>query len=253
MKGILLLLLLATSSTFAQVGIGTTTPNGALDITSTTTGLVLPRVPLTATNIALPVVNPQGGILLAGTTIYNTSTTTGTYGVTPGFYFWDGSKWISQFQRVFSNKYEQSANLTTNSNSTYNVISGINNNFTAPYTGTYQFIFKGYLGANIIDNGSYVVGFVEGNFRLTINTINYDGYSHSESFKRGSIISQNYYDLFNEVTLIVNATLTAGQTCTFSGSYNGVKDDNITTPPHVVGKITGLGNKCNLTITYIGQ
>ena len=33
--------------TYAQVGIGTTTPNGALEITSTTQGIVPPRVALT--------------------------------------------------------------------------------------------------------------------------------------------------------------------------------------------------------------
>ena len=33
------------SSMFAQVGIGTTNPEGALDITSTNMGLVIPRVP----------------------------------------------------------------------------------------------------------------------------------------------------------------------------------------------------------------
>jgi hypothetical protein len=252
----LILMLLITLSSFSQVGIGTTTPNGALDINSTTTGLVLPRVVLTATNVATPIVNPNGGVLVAGTTVYNTNTTGGTYGVTPGFYFWDGSKWISQFQRVFSNKYVQSADLTVNTNGTYNTIVGTNSSFVAPFTGTYQFIFKGYLGAKIINSGNDVVGFVEGNFRLTINGNNNEGYSHSESFKRGNGngAGTSYYELFNEVTLIINVPLVSGATCTFSGSYNGVADDNITTPnPHVVGKIAGLGNKCNLTVTYIGQ
>ena len=52
MKRILYSLLLLTSlGTFAQVGIGTTTPSGALDVTSTTDGMLIPRVSLTATNI----------------------------------------------------------------------------------------------------------------------------------------------------------------------------------------------------------
>ena len=36
----------------AQVGIGTTLPDGALDVVSTTDGLLIPRVALTATNVA---------------------------------------------------------------------------------------------------------------------------------------------------------------------------------------------------------
>ena len=268
-----LLVLMISFTSFAQVGIGTTTPNGALDITSTTTGLVLPRVALTATNIATPVVNPQGGALLAGTTVYNTASTTGTYGVTPGFYFWDGSKWVSQFQRVFSAKYEQTAGISVGSTATptYTTITGINTTFTAPFGGTYQFVFLGYLGAKQVNDittnlpstrdisGYAAVGFVEGYFRLSINGADYDAYNHANSFYRSGSGNNgsggtNYYELFKQVTIIINVQLTAGQVCTFSSSYGGVADDNITTPnPHVVGRISGLGNKCNLTVTYIGQ
>ena len=45
-------------SVLGQVGIGTTAPNGALDINSTTNGILIPRVALTAKNSSLPVVNP---------------------------------------------------------------------------------------------------------------------------------------------------------------------------------------------------
>src|SRR5258708_33492077 len=49
-------ILLAGIALFAQVGIGTTSPNGnaALDISSATKGLLLPRVALSATNLASP-------------------------------------------------------------------------------------------------------------------------------------------------------------------------------------------------------
>ena len=78
------------------IGIGTTAPNGALDINSTTQGLVPPRVALTASNIAAPVVNPQGGALIAGTFVWNTATAgTSPNNVAPGLYFWNGSRWIA--------------------------------------------------------------------------------------------------------------------------------------------------------------
>ena len=45
--------------TNAQVGIGTTTPTAALDITATNDGLLIPRVALTGTATVLPVLNYQ--------------------------------------------------------------------------------------------------------------------------------------------------------------------------------------------------
>lgn len=81
----------------AQVGVGTSTPNGALDINSTTQGMVPPRVALTSTALAAPVVNPAGGALVAGTLVWNTNTNTPTIAtaVAPGMYYWNGTRWIS--------------------------------------------------------------------------------------------------------------------------------------------------------------
>jgi len=75
----------------AQVGIGTTTPRGALEINSSTNGFVAPQVALTLTTTSAPVVNPQdGGSPLSGTLVYNTNT---AGDVTPGYYFWNGTVW----------------------------------------------------------------------------------------------------------------------------------------------------------------
>ena len=82
-------------SAVAQVGVGTTAPRGALDIASTTQGFVLPTVSLAATNIETAV-NPQGGVIPAGTVVYNDATSgAGATAVTPGMYYWDGSVWVS--------------------------------------------------------------------------------------------------------------------------------------------------------------
>ncbi|UPQ80032.1 hypothetical protein M0M57_04150 [Flavobacterium azooxidireducens] len=82
--------------TNTAVGIGVTTPNAALDVTSTTSGFIAPRIILTATNVAAPVVNPNGGgAPLAGTIVYNTATAgTAPNNVTPGYYYWDGARWV---------------------------------------------------------------------------------------------------------------------------------------------------------------
>lgn len=80
---------------FAQVGVGTTTPRGALEVSSSTQGFVFPNVSLTDINTET-VVNPQGGAIPAGTVVYNTATAgTAPNNVAPGLYFWNGSRWIS--------------------------------------------------------------------------------------------------------------------------------------------------------------
>lgn len=103
----LTLLLLITSFSFAQVGIGNTTPNGALDVSSTLTssvnkaGLVPPIVALVATNLFTTttggsnVINPNGGgNPVTGTIVYNTNTSAaGANQVTPGYYFYNGTVW----------------------------------------------------------------------------------------------------------------------------------------------------------------
>ena len=73
---------------YAQVGIGTTTPNtdAELDITSTNRGVLLPRVLLTNTTSPLPLSTDVAGML-----VYNTAT---AGDVTPGFYYNDGAIWI---------------------------------------------------------------------------------------------------------------------------------------------------------------
>lgn len=73
----------------AQVGVGTTTPLAAFDITSTTEGLLIPRVALSATNVAT-VVTPTVSEL-----VYNTFTSAlGPNQVSPGFYYWNGTLWV---------------------------------------------------------------------------------------------------------------------------------------------------------------
>ena len=79
---------------FAQVGIGTTLPEGAVDITSTTNGMLVPRVNLTSKSSASPIVNPNGGAVADGTLVYNKAAAgTGVNAVGKGFYYWENSEW----------------------------------------------------------------------------------------------------------------------------------------------------------------
>lgn len=81
------------TATYAQVGIGTATPNKSsmLDITSTNKGVLIPRIALTSATDAttVTVTATETGML-----IYNTATAgTAPNKVTPGFYFWNGTLW----------------------------------------------------------------------------------------------------------------------------------------------------------------
>jgi len=84
MKSIILsfFLLFFSSVMLAQVGIGTTVPAGALDVTSTTDGLLIPRVALTSTSTVLPVITGTTSEL-----VYNTTNNLFTSDVSPGFYY----------------------------------------------------------------------------------------------------------------------------------------------------------------------
>ena len=88
---IVLSLLVSILNVKAQVGIGTTSPNASakLDITSTNKGFLPPRVTLTGTADVTTIANPATGLF-----IYNTATAgTSPSNVTPGLYYFDGSKW----------------------------------------------------------------------------------------------------------------------------------------------------------------
>lgn len=95
-KIFLILALLKLTATAAQIGIGTLTPRAAMEVYSTTSGVVIPQIALTANNVSAPVVNPQtAGVPIAGTMIYNTAIAgAGATAVTPGFYYWDGAIWL---------------------------------------------------------------------------------------------------------------------------------------------------------------
>jgi uncharacterized protein (TIGR02145 family) len=87
--------LMMATATVAQVGINTDSsspdPSAMLDVKSASKGTLFPRIALTAANAALPVITPATGLL-----VYNTATAgTSPNDVKPGFYFWNGTRWIA--------------------------------------------------------------------------------------------------------------------------------------------------------------
>lgn len=85
--------LLSWAVIWAQsVGIGTALPDPSarLHIEDSQRGLLIPRLPLSARNVAAPVTNPATGLL-----VFNTATAgAGSNRVWPGFYYWNGNEWV---------------------------------------------------------------------------------------------------------------------------------------------------------------
>jgi hypothetical protein len=97
----------------AQIGIGTTSPNGSLDVTSTNDGLLIPRVALSATNVAT-VITPTTSEL-----VYNTFTSAlGPNQVSPGYYYWNGAAWIKLATGNTNNDWSITGNAGTNGGNT---------------------------------------------------------------------------------------------------------------------------------------
>lgn len=139
MKKITFLLIFVCSFSFAQVGIGTTNPTGALDVSSNLpspslnkAGFVPPTVALSATNSivtttpTVSVVNPATNLApVNGTLVYNTNTSAaGVNQVTPGYYYYNGTTWekFSTDKKLIT--INQSTYITLYDEQAYNLGSG---------------------------------------------------------------------------------------------------------------------------------
>lgn len=79
----------------AQVGIGTTSPQGALDITSSNNGLLIPRVAL---------INNTDAVTVSTLTVSELVYHTGSVGLpTEGYYYWNGTVWTMLSNSVGNN------------------------------------------------------------------------------------------------------------------------------------------------------
>ena len=66
---------------------GTADPTAILDVAATNKGMLIPRVTLTGTSDVATISGTEATSLL----VYNTATVSD---VSPGFYYWDGTKWV---------------------------------------------------------------------------------------------------------------------------------------------------------------
>ena len=89
-KQLLFILLMAFSlTTYAQVGVGTPLPNASsqLEVVSSDRGVLISQIALQSSVDVISITNGNVTSLL----VYNTSTVAND--ITPGYHYWDGSKW----------------------------------------------------------------------------------------------------------------------------------------------------------------
>ncbi len=188
------MLLFAPLFLHGQIGINTTSPEGILDIDSSTEGILIPRVALTDLKIEAPVLNPNGGDLENSTLVYNTQTINS---VSPGYYYWETDQWV----RIGSNiSYLSFATISLPSQSGSNS----NSDFELDGDNYNKNMFR------ILHDGAELDGIKNGIHGKKINLYNGDD---SEDLKlvsnsSSSSISKNRFSILGDVILKPGSAIT---------------------------------------------
>ncbi len=101
-------------------------PSAMLDVNAADKGILIPRVALTDVTVAAPVTTPSTSLL-----VFNTATAgVSPNDVTPGYYYWNGTRWIRLISNNFLNApsisaigkfYVNGINLPANTITTLNI------------------------------------------------------------------------------------------------------------------------------------
>ncbi|MDC7999670.1 hypothetical protein POV26_01330 [Aequorivita todarodis] len=252
-------LFLASSVTYAQVGINTTTPDGILDVNGTNQGIVLPRIALTSKIVQAPVQNPQGGAIVPGTVVYNTATTSGINAVFPGIYVWTGTEWQNKFTKketkIFKQPLNPPAGFRPSSGAGVEYIPGMNQTFTPKYSGPYKMEVSVNFGGGYLSDASpqMDVASQTGNFAFTINGNTYNIPAKTNC----TLFGTRYYAIWQQTFIIEYLNLSANTAYPFNLTFDmdpatgfensGNSGDGrgfIGIPDHV---------PCSVEFTYIGN
>lgn len=245
----------------AQVGIGTVTPQGSLDIESTNQGVVLPRVVLSRTDTQT-ISNPQGVPILSGTVVYNTVTTIdGDYSVYPGIYVWIVDKWVPQFSQKQSVLIRQVGTDFRATNSEQNIPLTAST-FTPEFSGTYRIELSVNFGGGFMrrpssanSNSRLNVGSQTGNFKLTYNNGSDVDYlipikSYSARYRSGS----NYYAIWKQQSIVFYVIINRGDTPTFNLSIQQITDTQFENSGNSSNGRGNVGDDipCTIEIDFVG-
>ncbi|HLV69917.1 MAG TPA: hypothetical protein VKY34_04360 [Xanthomarina sp.] len=152
----------------AQVGIGTTTPHGSsvLDVSSSNSGVLIPRVALQSTLDTSTIINPETSLL-----VYNQQSMADVH---PGFYFWNGSRWSrindqdnESSQLIYGEIYRISPEerfynylpIEFGANGPQQNITADSNSFLVPVSGTYRVSYAISIVMRGANNSPVTLGF----------------------------------------------------------------------------------------------
>ncbi|MCH2490537.1 MAG: hypothetical protein MK211_10345 [Flavobacteriales bacterium] len=210
---LVLIALSVTITASAQVVIGESPAgdhsidDGAIfQLKSDDKGLMIPQVALQS-RTDITTISPA---LVEGLWIYNTSNLgTGLNRVSPGFYFWNGSVWEKMFNEGYTTQFEQTETTRAANTSTIYTIPGLDQNFVAPYTGTYELHVTGYIAAaNMLDTAHEST--VHGSYMLEIDNVKVAESTVSSNTKRAP--TNAFQALGRQTTIVHHVNLTEGTT-----------------------------------------
>lgn len=135
----ILMIILLANLTYAQTGIGTTSPNPSakLDVYASDKGFLPPRVTLTSVTDAATIASPAEGLL-----VYNL----GSVGLQAGYYYWNGASWATIATSTIAGSGVVSSDLVKLYQEAYSTTAGKASStdgysFTVPVSGRYEFNF----------------------------------------------------------------------------------------------------------------
>lgn len=212
----LIIALTASISASAQVlisdsptGDNTIDDGAILQLKSENKGLMIPKVELQSRNDVTTI----STTLEEGLWIYNTSNLgSGLDKVSPGFYFWDGTRWEKMFNEGFTVQYEQTETVRSANTTTIYTIPGLDKDFVAPYTGIYEIHVTGYIAsAQNLDPSQE--GTVHGSYILEIDNLKVAESTVSSNTKRAP--TNPFLALGRQTTMVHLVNLTEGDTYNF--------------------------------------
>lgn len=205
-----------------NVGMGTSTPHpgAALHINNNNKGFLAPKVNLTGITDTTTI-QPSN---TEGMLVYNTITTgAGSNDVTPGYYYWTGTRWDRFISRGYTQKFKQNAIARASSNSaTFTTLPGLDNTINVPVTGTYQIVVNAYYAVEQPTGETNTGGTVQyhnsagqGSIRLLMGNSNTLEEKYVASYGMAFPDGQKFWAHGQSVTIIENVQLEAGQNYRF--------------------------------------
>lgn len=203
------IMLAMNALTVAQVKIGdnitSLNANSALEIESTNKGLLIPRVALTITTDASPLLAH-----VAGMTVYNTAT---AGDVTPGNYYNNGTKWVRLADEAKVNRYisvEATGDITTSSTTDVAIPDMI---ISPSEAGTYAVMFNGQYRSTGGQTSSFSTSQGCSDIELIYNqltSIPVTNTSHAAVFGNGEVLTPGVYTFGGVINVQGTLTLDGG-------------------------------------------